>query len=105
MTSHTATPSPMVLTTAGGADRTRRTATPSPMVYARIPGVLYLLNIQAPGNQSQLGNVATRTTFLASLLGFTGLFWWVYRLRVDLLGLRRRLQWVLPGDMRGAIGG
>ena len=50
-----------------------------------------LLNIQAPGNQSQLGNVATRTTFLASLLGFTGLFWWVYRLRVDILGLRRRL--------------
>ena len=50
-----------------------------------------LLNIQSPGNQSQLGNVATRTTFLASLLGFTGLFWWVYRLRVDILGLRRRL--------------
>ncbi len=51
-----------------------------------------LLNIQSPGNQSQLGNVATRTTFLASLLGFTGLFWWVYRLRVDVLGLRRRMQ-------------
>ena len=50
-----------------------------------------LLNIQAPGNQSQLGNVATRTTFFAALLGFTGLFWWVYRLRVDVLGLRRRL--------------
>ena len=50
-----------------------------------------LLNIQAPGNESQLGNVATRTTFFASLLGFTGLFWWVYRLRVDVLGLRRRL--------------
>jgi heme exporter protein C len=50
-----------------------------------------LLNIQAPGNQSQLGNVATRTTFLASLVGFTGLFWWVYRLRVQILGLRRRL--------------
>ena len=50
-----------------------------------------LLNIQAPGNQSQLGNVATRTTFFASLLGFTGLFWWVYRLRVGVLGLRRRL--------------
>jgi heme exporter protein C len=49
------------------------------------------LNIQSPGNQSQLGNVATRTTFFASLLGFTGLFWWVYRLRVDILGLRRRL--------------
>lgn len=51
-----------------------------------------LLNIQSPGNQSQLGNVATRTTFFASLLGFTGLFWWIYRLRVDILGLRRRLQ-------------
>jgi heme exporter protein C len=51
-----------------------------------------LLNIQAPGNQSQLGNVATRTTFFASLLGFTGLFWWVYRLRVTVLGLRRQLQ-------------
>ncbi len=50
-----------------------------------------LLNIQSPGNQSQLGNVATSTTFAASLLGFTGLFWWVYRLRVDILGLRRRL--------------
>lgn len=49
------------------------------------------LNIESPGNQSQLGNVATRTTFFASLLGFTGLFWWVYRLRVDILGLRRRL--------------
>jgi len=50
-----------------------------------------LLNIQSPGNQSQLGNVATSTTFAAALLGFTGLFWWVYRLRVDILGLRRRL--------------
>jgi heme exporter protein C len=50
-----------------------------------------LLNIQSPGNQSQLGNAATLTTFLASLLGFTGLFWWVYRLRVDILGLRRRM--------------
>jgi heme exporter protein C len=50
-----------------------------------------LLNIQSPGNQSQLGNVATRTTFLASLVGFTGLFWWVFRLRADTLGLRRRL--------------
>jgi hypothetical protein len=43
MTSHTATPSPMVLTNSGGADMTRRTANPSPMVYARIAGVLYLL--------------------------------------------------------------
>ncbi len=53
MTSHTATPSPMVLTTAGGADKTRRTATPSPMV----------------GHRADADN------------------------------------WVLPGDMRGAIGG
>jgi len=50
-----------------------------------------LLNMQAPGNQSQLGNVATRTTFLASLLGFTGLFWWVFRLRATILGLRRQV--------------
>ena len=50
-----------------------------------------LLNIQAPGNESQLRNVATRTTFFASLIGFTGLFWWVYRLRAESLGLRRRL--------------
>jgi heme exporter protein C len=50
-----------------------------------------LLNIQSPGNQSQLGNVATRTTFLASLVGFTGLFWWVFRLRADALGLGRRV--------------
>jgi heme exporter protein C len=56
----------------------------------RADGTL-LLNIRAPGNQSQLGNVATRTTFFASLLGFTFLFWWVYRLRVDTLTLHRRL--------------
>ncbi len=43
MTSHTANPSPMVLTNSGGADMTSRTANPSPMVYARIAGVLYLL--------------------------------------------------------------
>ena len=55
------------------------------------PDGTLLLNIRAPGNESQLGNVATRTTFFASLLGFTFLFWWVYRLRVDTLTLRRRL--------------
>ncbi len=55
------------------------------------PDGTLLLNIRAPGNESQLGNVATRTTFLASMLGFTFLFWWVYRLRVETLTLRRRL--------------
>ncbi len=50
------------------------------------------LNIQAPGNSSQRGNVATRTTLLASLAGFTGLFFWVYNLRTTLLQLRRRVE-------------
>lgn len=50
------------------------------------------LNIQAPGNSSQRGNVATTTTLLASLLGFTGIFWWVYNLRRTLLDLRRRVE-------------
>lgn len=50
------------------------------------------LNIQAPGNSSQRGNVATTTTLLASLLGFTGVFWWVYNLRRTLLDLRRRVE-------------
>jgi heme exporter protein C len=55
------------------------------------PDGTLLLNIRAPGNESQLGNVATRTTFFASLLGFTCLFWWVFRLRVETLALHRRL--------------
>jgi heme exporter protein C len=50
------------------------------------------LNIQAPGNSSQRGNVRTTGTLLASLLGFTGLFFWVYHLRATLLGLRRRVE-------------
>lgn len=50
------------------------------------------LNIQAPGNSSQRGNVATTTTLLASLAGFTGLFFWVYSLRRTVLDLRRRLE-------------
>ncbi len=50
------------------------------------------LNIQAPGNTSQRGNVATRTTLFASLIGFTGLFFWVYNLRTTLLGLQRRVE-------------
>jgi heme exporter protein C len=61
------------------------------VIQAVNPDGSLLINKVARGNQSQLGNVATRTTFFASLLGFTGLFWWVYRLRVDILGLRRRL--------------
>lgn len=50
------------------------------------------LNIQAPGNTSQRGNTRTTTTLLASLLGFTGLFFWVYNLRTTLLRLRRRVE-------------
>lgn len=49
------------------------------------------LNIQAPGNSSQRDNVRTTVTLLASLLGFTGLFWWLYNLRRTLLGMRRQL--------------
>lgn len=48
------------------------------------------LNIQAPGNTSQR-NLTTTSTLLASLLGFTGLFYWVYTLRRTVLGLRRRI--------------
>ena len=50
------------------------------------------LNIQAPGNTSQRGNARTTTTLMASLLGFTGLFFWVYNLRTTLLRLRRRVE-------------
>ncbi|HEX6289696.1 MAG TPA: cytochrome c biogenesis protein CcsA [Herpetosiphonaceae bacterium] len=50
------------------------------------------LNIQAPGNSSQRGNIRTTTTLFASLLGFTGLFFWVYNLRTTLLRLRRRVE-------------
>jgi len=57
-----------------------------------IEGDAVRLNIQAPGNTSQRDNVRTTVTLLASLLGFTGLFWWLYNLRRTLLGLRRRLE-------------
>jgi heme exporter protein C len=50
------------------------------------------LNIQAPGNTSQRGNIRTTTTLFASLFGFTGLFFWVYNLRTTLLALRRRVE-------------
>ena len=79
MTSHTATPSPMVLTNAGGADRTRRTATPSPMVYARIAGVLYLLiavlsifvHFYVPGELIVSGDATTTAT---NIMASAGLF-------------------------------
>lgn len=46
------------------------------------------LNQQAQG---QLSNTTTLTTFLASLIGFTGLFWWIWSLRTRILALRRQL--------------
>ncbi|WP_029215287.1 cytochrome c biogenesis protein [Kallotenue papyrolyticum] len=49
------------------------------------------LNIQAPGNTSQR-NATTTLTLLASLLGFTGLFVWIYALRSTLLSLQRRIE-------------
>jgi heme exporter protein C len=48
------------------------------------------LNIQAPGTQL-LSNTRTLLTFLASILGFTGLFVWLYRLRAAMLIMEERL--------------
>lgn len=62
------------------------------LALQRVEGDNVSLNIQAPGNSNQRGNVATTTTLLASLLGFTGLFFWVYSLRQTLLSLRRRVE-------------
>lgn len=69
-----------------------------------IPGVRYrltmkpsgqatnqvVLNISAPG-QGLLNNQRTLFTFLASIAGFTGLFFWIFHVRVMLLGV----QWEL----------
>ncbi|HMQ35698.1 MAG TPA: cytochrome c biogenesis protein [Chloroflexaceae bacterium] len=49
-----------------------------------------LLNIEAPGT-GLLENRTTLFTFLASILGFTGLFVWMLNLRATLLGV----QWAL----------
>lgn len=57
-----------------------------------VDGDAVRLNIQAPGNQSQLNNVATTTTLFASLIGFTGLFFWIYNIKTALLDLRRRVE-------------
>jgi heme exporter protein C len=49
-----------------------------------------LLNIEAPGT-GLLSNLRTLWTFLASIVGFTGLFVWLYRLRAEMLMLDERL--------------
>lgn len=49
-----------------------------------------LLNIEAPGT-GLLGNQRTLWTFLASTLGFSGLFVWLYRLRAAMLVLEDRI--------------
>ncbi len=48
------------------------------------------LNMEAPGT-GLLSNGRTLWTFLASILGFTGLFFWMYRLRAAMLILQERL--------------
>jgi heme exporter protein C len=48
------------------------------------------LNIEAPGT-GLLGNPRTLWTFLASIIGFTGLFFWLYRLRASMLVLEEQL--------------
>jgi len=49
-----------------------------------------LLNIEAPGT-GLLSNLRTLGTFLASIVGFSGLFVWLYRLRAEMLMLEERL--------------
>ena len=49
-----------------------------------------LLNIEAPGT-GLLSNLRTLWTFLAAIVGFTGLFVWLYRLRAAILMLDERL--------------
>jgi heme exporter protein C len=48
------------------------------------------LNMQAPGT-GLLGNQRTLWTFLASIAGFTGLFFWLYRLRASMLSMQEQL--------------
>jgi heme exporter protein C len=49
-----------------------------------------LLNMEAPGT-GLLSNQRTLWTFLASIVGFTGLFIWLYRLRASLLSMQEQL--------------
>jgi heme exporter protein C len=48
------------------------------------------LNMQAPGT-GLLANQRTLWTFLASIAGFTGLFFWLYRLRAGMLSVQEQL--------------
>lgn len=48
------------------------------------------LNIEAPGT-GLLSNPRTSWTFFAAIIGFTGLFIWLYRLRASMLVLEERL--------------
>lgn len=50
------------------------------------------LNIVPPANSGQVNNIATRTTLIASTVGFTALFFWVYALRSRLLRVRRLVE-------------
>ena len=49
-----------------------------------------LLNIEAPGT-GLLSNLTTLWTFLAAIVGFSGLFVWLYRLRATILMLDEQL--------------
>jgi heme exporter protein C len=49
-----------------------------------------LLNMEAPGT-GLLSNQRTLWTFLASIIGFTGLFLWLYRLRASMLSMQEQL--------------
>src|SRR5829696_4918605 len=49
-----------------------------------------LLNMEAPGT-GLLSNQRTLWTFLASIIGFTGLFFWLYRLRAAMLSMEEQL--------------
>jgi heme exporter protein C len=49
-----------------------------------------LLNMEAPGT-GLLSNQRTWWTFLASIIGFTGLFLWLYRLRASMLSMQEQL--------------
>ena len=55
------------------------------------------LNIEAPGT-GLLSNQRTLWVFLASNLGFFGVFVWLYQLRASLLILQERLVWRERGD-------
>ena len=49
-----------------------------------------LLNMEAPGT-GLLSNQRTLWTFLASIAGFTGLFFWLYHLRASMLTMQEQL--------------